>query len=328
MQITVDDIDDPGLVTVTLSQNARLFFSSLFTQEINISARSVADLNRPTHEFCVLGLEQVEGSTVEVIGNVTVNSPDCGIAVNSDADDALFLKGSVDITIGTVQITGDYVEQGNTTFWYDTLRTNAPRTDDPYADWDVEEYKGGCTGNESPQHISASGTVTVSPGTYCGGLKISGTNDVIFEPGVYVMDGGDFDVSGGGTLNGEGVSFIFTSSTEDNYGNLNVSGNKYVTFSAPPEGEEMEGVVFFQDRNAPTESENKIVGTSTIDIDGAAYFPSQQLRFGGNSGLLDTGGCVKLIARIVSFHGNPSLTNNCEGNSPLPIGNLFVNLIQ
>ena len=316
-------------VRVDLTQNASLYFTSLFMGDVNIAAAAEAEVGVPTHEFCVLGLEQVEGSTVEVIGNVTVDSPACGIAVNSSADDALNLQGNVEINIGTVQITGDYHEQGNTSFIYETLRTNAPRTDDPYEEWEIDEYKGGCDGTESQQQISTNGTVVLSPGTYCGGLKISSNNDVIFEPGVYVMDGGDFEVTGGGTMTGDGVSFVLTSSTGTNYANLDITGGKTINFTAPDKGDEMEGVVFFQDRDAPpTGSENRILGTAAIDVDGAAYFPSQRLRFGGNASLSSTAGCVKLIARIVNFHGNPNIANNCEGSAALPIGTLYVNLTR
>jgi len=43
---------------------------------------------------------------------------------------------------------------------------------------------------------SNGGDVTLSPGVYCGGISISGSQKVNFEPGVYIMDGGSFDVSG------------------------------------------------------------------------------------------------------------------------------------
>ena len=54
----------------------------------------------------------------------------------------------------------------------------------------------------------------LDPGRYCDGLKISGA-DVTFSAGTYIIDGGDFDVSGTSTLIGDGVTFVLTGSGND-----------------------------------------------------------------------------------------------------------------
>ena len=33
---------------------------------------------------------------------------------------------------------------------------------------------------------------SVNPGVYCGGLEIKGNSNVTFNPGIYVISGGDF----------------------------------------------------------------------------------------------------------------------------------------
>ena len=40
--------------------------------------------------------------------------------------------------------------------------------------------------------VNASTPVTVHPGTYYGGLKITGSGSVTFEPGTYIFAGGGF----------------------------------------------------------------------------------------------------------------------------------------
>ena len=50
-------------------------------------------------------------------------------------------------------------------------------------------------------------SVTLLPGLYIGGIKISGNANVILEPGLYYLQGGGFNVSGQATVtdNGQGV---------------------------------------------------------------------------------------------------------------------------
>ncbi len=63
----------------------------------------------------------------------------------------------------------------------------------------------GCDHNNL---VFDSGTHVLSPGVYCGGLALSGSARVEFEPGTHIMQNGDFQTSGGSTeIEGEDVTF-------------------------------------------------------------------------------------------------------------------------
>ena len=49
------------------------------------------------------------------------------------------------------------------------------------------------------------GQVTLQPGLYVGGIKISGHAEVTLAPGIYYLQGGGFSVSSGATVSGTEV---------------------------------------------------------------------------------------------------------------------------
>jgi hypothetical protein len=58
----------------------------------------------------------------------------------------------------------------------------------------------------------SSGTWTICPGTYVGGVQINGTASVTMVSGVYYMAGGGFSVTGSASLNGAAGVMIYNSS--------------------------------------------------------------------------------------------------------------------
>jgi Flp pilus assembly protein TadG len=79
--------------------------------------------------------------------------------------------------------------------------------------------QNGCTGTSIPtgtaaspsRHTISSGSATICPGTYYGGLRISGTASVTMLPGVYVMGGG-FEVLNSASVNGSSGVMIYNGS--------------------------------------------------------------------------------------------------------------------
>lgn len=300
-------------VEVTLRMPTYIWLSSLMRDGAFVAATAGVRIFRPNN-FCMLSLDPTAKGAVTIAGTATIDAPGCGIAVNSDNDRALEIQGNADITIGDVSIAGDYNIIGNSAeFNHGDLDTNSYPVEDPYADLDVPEYEP-CSESES---YSGSEPYTVpNPDGFrvlCG-IDISGTNDIDFEPGIYVLDGGSFNVQGGGTLTSEGATFILAGSGND-YARLNVTGGKTMNFTAPvDESNEFAGVIFFQDRDAPysTNKTNRLLGTSEITLNGVSYFPNQQLDFGGNN-TADIPACSMIIARTVELQGTPNMGTDCSG---------------
>jgi hypothetical protein len=340
IQIDVSEEDDVITITAVVSQSAPLFFGGLLTDgDVMLGTAAASAIIETPGDFCLLSLDESADGAFEVYGNANIDSGECGIAVNSDSATALDIWGNAEIIIGDVSVAGDYEQTGSTNFDYQTMKTDAPRVPDPYEDLEVPEF-AGCTKaqmNKGPVRVTGNVTFTPDDAPFCGGLKISSNAQVTFEPGVYVVDGGDFEVTGNSRVAGEGVSFVLTNSggsSYGRYGDIHISGNDRMALSAPAEGEEMEGVLFYQDRNAPSSTGpqcNDFTGNSDLYLSGAVYLPSRCLIVTGNHGSNDPDDelCTRIIAKTIQFSGNADLTmtNNCQSSAAEDIGTLSVRLV-
>lgn len=327
--LSVLDIDyDPatGDVVATIQEASTVFLAGMFVDDPVVGTDATARLTASEDdEFCILGLDQVSDDTVATNGNVTIDSPACGIAVNSEDLEALTFGGNSTINIGSLHVVGDYdVNGGSVDLTYDSLKTNAMPVSDPYADLELPSYMP-CSEADQSSKTTVTGTDTISPGVYCGGLDLKGNGTVTFEPGTYIIDGGDFSIAGNGYMVAEGVTIIMTNSGGSSYGDYGrfvTTGGKEITWSAPTdELDDYAGVAFYQDRNTPESTQrNFFAGNATLEVNGAIYTPSTETHWGGTADATGAeDGCIKLIGRIVSLTGTPGLQNNCEGMMTEPI---------
>src|SRR5207253_6356020 len=130
--------------------------------------------------------------------SVTVNG--CGaVVVDSSASDAVVLNGHTVISAGELDITGNYVNPHGTL--PPIVNTGVTPTPDPYASLAVPTAP-------SPTYSafsSSGGSTTLQPGTYTGGIALSGQASVTLAPGMYYLSGGGLKMSGQSSLVGMGV---------------------------------------------------------------------------------------------------------------------------
>lgn len=335
LDIQITDEDVGTVVTVTLSEKAAVLFSRIYSHdgEVYISTTAAAAVVSTPGDHCILSLSETADGAVTVQGNATLDTQDCGMAINSNSPSALDLVGNAEAYMGDVTIVGNYEEGNSTDFTYEDLDTNAPAAVDPYADLVIEDYSF----LDCEATTSFNSDADLLPGRYCGGLSLGGPGNYNLAPGTYIIDGGDFRVTGntGSVIGDGGVTIILTSSTDPNLiGNFDIQGGKNIYLVAPAEGEPYEGIVMYQDRDAPSCNNanciNNISGSSGIVLQGAAYFPSRSVTFGGDAdaAALASGEiCTRLIASTITFTGNPSMGNNCDDVAVRDIEILTVQLI-
>jgi hypothetical protein len=109
--------------------------------------------------------------------------------------------------------------------------------------------------NNYPAIAGVGPDVTLQPGTYVGGLSISGSRNVILQPGIYVMQAGfnnyGFSFGSTGSLTGDGV-MIYNDPTGGGgplQNTINITGSGAVTLTPPSSGT-YQGISIFQARNA------------------------------------------------------------------------------
>lgn len=305
-------VGDEQAVAVTLTQPLPLFYARLLGQETATVSVTATATMAEDGQYCIVGLDRDRAKTVEVTGNGSVLMT-CGIAVNSMDPSAFYMGGSAVIEATTASVTGGVEVSGSPdTTWSDgPPRTGRPPVQDPYADLDAPR-PGACSTTNLV--VSTQGTMTLDANggtmTLCGGLTVRGT--LHFEPGTYIIDGGEVSFGSQSTVTGTDVTLILTGQGTD-YATLDISAGATVDLRAPTSGE-WEDIAIYQDRDAPSTSGSGLItnhmnGNASMNVEGVVYFPSQRVYVNGTGD--STNGCMNLVARQVAFSGNSAVVNTC-----------------
>lgn len=306
---------DPDTVEVLLSRSEPRLFSAIFSNEpVAIGARAVARINE-TAKACILALSPSASGAVTVSGSTSISLTGCDVASNSNASDSFLMQGAATLSTGCLYAVGATV----TTAALDLTECDQPKeyaaaVADPYAAVAEPVVQGTCQGKNVGKPNSST-TLTpvenhpsgVAAMRFCNGLTIKG--DVVFQPGLYIIEGGDFTVNGGSSdptaagVTGSGVTFYLT-----NGAGLKLGGNTRMNLSAPTSGP-FSGILFFGGRDQ-TGITHTVAGTSDSVLQGAIYMPAGDLKYRGNSASVD--GCTQVVGYTVDLSGNSTFESHCE----------------
>lgn len=181
-----------------------------------------------------------------------------------------------------------------------------PSLSDPFAALPVPTQP---TSSFAAANYSGNMTATLKPGTYLGGIPVSGKADVTLLPGLYYLKGGGLSVSGGSLMGNGVVIYIAQQSGKDA---ISVTGQATISLTAPTSGA-YQGVAIFQDRssNAPL----AVSGRGSLDITGSIYAAAATLNISGNGkAQVFSRGSVVVDDLIVSGNG---LTINASQDPPV-----------
>jgi len=293
---------------VVLTQSMDRLFSAIFGDTpIIFEVRAVAAFEEQS-DACILALSHEASAAVDFFGNSNVALINCEVMSNSIASDAVSLGGSTDVeapcfnSVGGFEISGgsaDYELTGCT-----APRVDLPRALDPYADVPTPFLPSGCSNIPGGP---PGNTTTVSAGAggvkrFCNGLNLTG--DYVFEPGVYIIDGGQFRAGGQANITGEGVTFYTTGGAS-----IAFNGTAEINLTAPTTGD-YAGLIFFGDRDDYGEN-HTFNGTADSTITGAIYMPAGDISFQGD--FSGDNGCMQLVGNTVAFGGNANISTDCSG---------------
>ena len=284
-----------------------VFMRILGYQSAMVSTRAVAGAQDSPN--CVYALDPSATHSFNTSGSASVNAA-CGIIVDSSSGSAMVSSGGGQVTANSIAVTGNAVG----CCFSPTPQTSVPPEPDPFAGRAAPQFSG-C--DYTNLHVN-SVTRVLTPGVYCGGIDISGGNSAVtFLPGLYVLNGGGLSVSGGGTINGTGVTFYNTGSAGYAYKPLGISGGTTGMLAAPTSGP-MEAILFFQDRSITSSQTNTVSGGSTLSFEGALYFPTTPLNFSGNSS--GSAAYTIIVAQTIDFSGLSNLRagfGNLQNGNPI-----------
>jgi hypothetical protein len=288
-------------VRVQIVQQNRLTFGAMTgMQWLNAGETAVAAAVNMMPLNCVVALDASASSAIDLIGHVNLTTTDCGVAVNSNSSTALATNGNTILSASSISVVGGTDTSGSVS---PTPVTGIEPFPDPLEGVPAPTVPSGCS---HPTPTTANGITTYYPGNYCGGLSFGGGANAAFSPGTYFLISG-LSISGNATLTGSGVTFYNTFNSTYPYQGISMAGTGSVTLSAPTSGS-FEGMLFFEDRNAPTGASSSIKGNSSLNLTGAIYLPKDALTFSGNASSQQ----VMLVADTISMNGNVTLAINPE----------------
>lgn len=299
-------------VEVIVSQSQQKMFSAVLMDQVPIiTVRSVA-IRNAAGTACVLALNSISADTLLTNGSAVLNMPNCMLAANSTNNGAISINGNSSVNAYGLYTPGGYSVNGSATL----TTATTPVTDgnplvDPYSSLTMPSFSG-CHHSE----YSTNNTVILNPGVFCKGFKANANAKITLNPGTYIIDRGTFEINGQAELTGTDVTIILTSSTGSDYAKVTINGGAKINLSASTTGT-YKGLAFYQDKHASTNNDNHFNGGSTMNINGALYFPKGHTVFNGGSSI--TSPCTQIVAYSLTFNGNNNITNNCPASSVTPI---------
>jgi hypothetical protein len=306
MTTGIKNASDTAFVA-TVKQTVPLLFSLIFLPgpSQTLSATATAELVKSqTGKYCILATDPNSTDIGVYLSNgISIDTSACGVQVNSAytgaSSAALTVIGGATLKAGNVSIVGGYaVNNGGTLTVSGSTTTGASAGTNPYANVAVPTPAACPTGE--PTTVSTTGPVTISPGTYCGGLATGNSAQVTMNPGVY----------------GSGVTIVLTGSSAANVGTVTIGNGDPFTITAPTTGPTA-GIAILQDPKALSTGVSNFEGGSSMLITGALVF-SSIVDFSNGSSNNST--CTQLIAYQIVFQGGAKFGNNCSGTGTSGIG--------
>ncbi len=243
----------------------------------------------------ILLLDPTGSGALTATGNAAVTVSDannCGaIVINSSSPSAGIASGNAVVTAGEYDITGvsGTHTSGHGAFVYgDELNNGESPTVDPLAGIPTPPNAGP---PNAVVNDSGGPTLMLWPGTYNGGIHVSGKGSVFLNPGVYYLNGGGFSVSGQGSVSGDGVT-IYNAPTKNSDG-FSFSGQAVVRLTGQTTGVD-QSIVFFQ--NPTSTAQFQVSGNASLNLSGIIYAADAAIQVSGQAVLLDQANAARTVA--------------------------------
>ena len=320
------DAANASAIQVVIKQKQSPLNPSVVYSGFTVSAQAVAVPVPSTTPPCIVQLSPAASPGISIGNGANVHLGTCGIeACSTNSTQALLINGGATVTAQGLSAAGAISLSGGLTInsthninslagcptGICTANTACAKTPDPYAAQiaSLTLPPGGCslgTGQNYAWH-SGNPAYTFNPGVWCGGVTFGQGLTYKLNPGVYYVNAGTFNVTGGATLNGTGVTIVLTGSGSS-YANVNIAGAAF-NVSAPTSGT-TSGIALLGDPKGPSTDTNTFQGGSQQNIQGAMYFPSESVVINNGTATNSTA-CTQLVAGKISFQGGMSFGSSC-----------------
>lgn len=312
-------------VTVTLTQAAprTLLLAEVapYNETLRVEASAAA---RGGNNVCVVAL-QPDGDAINMTDFATVSARSCAILSNSTSSAALVARKQSLVEADLICSAGGY-DGATANFSPKAPMTDCPayadplaaRTPPPVGPCTYTNYRVGFLNVQPGQGVAPLITTRLSPGVYCGGLRIDDLAEVDFDPGAYVVKDGPLLVGKHSILAGDNVGFYFVG----DLATFRFDKDAKIDLSAPKDGP-MAGVLFFEDRAAPAGRNFEILSEDARRLIGTIYLSRANLVVDTQKPVADQSAYTAIVARRIEMKGKPTLVLNADYDMtdvPVPSG--------
>lgn len=298
-----------GVATTKINTTlARVF--SVNTLDVSTQATAAAD---SSGKVCILVLDAAAPQALLVNNGAQISAPNCEIHVKSKAAPAAVFNAGTSIDSLRLCISGsNVIDNGGS---HPNTQTSCTTADDPYVGRYPDPSSASCDVTNMNYN---GGAVTLNPGVYCGWTNFNAAPTVTFQPGVYVIKGGGWNVNGG-TWTGNGVTFFFADQSK-----IQFNSGVAATISAPTAGPYKDVVIFEAGGLVP--SPFVLDDSIGMNLTGLIYLPSRDTTFNAASNLFskDTTLVVKTLILDQTNWSLDSTSTEIGGSS----GPLAVRLVE
>jgi Flp pilus assembly protein TadG len=303
-----------GSVTVALSESWTPFFAHFISTGVTpVNVQATAKLAGSTN-ICVLALNASDNKTMHLDTSAKMTANGCGVYSNANHNHAIWLDNNATITAAlTCAVGGIKLKSGGAIT--PAAVTNCPAVADPLASRPKPTIPSACSATNL---VLSSGTTTLAPGLYCGGLKVTGTAQVTLAAGTYVISGAPLEVSGTSTFAGSHVGFYLDGPAAT----LNFKDTATINLTGATNSE-MAGLLVFEDPAAPAGRQHHIASTKVENLTGTIYLPQGYLLVDPNAVVAGSSAYTAIIANRLELTAGPELVLNSNYGStdvPVPAG--------
>jgi len=304
--------DDRRSVTISASQQQQMIISQVISSAPAMISVSASASLSGTMTLCLLALEPTAEKAILLTANSRIDAPECDAQANSASSSAVFTGGNAGVDARLTCAAGGF---GGTVRIMGERNSDCPVISDPLASRPPPPVEG-CKPDNQP--IENRGNVFLTPGTYCGGIRIGANSNVVFQPGVYVIKDGPFVISANSEISGTGVGFYFVGDAGQTTV-FSASPQSAIDFSAPVNGP-LAGILFFEDRAAPPLRVFEILSDRARNLLGTFYIPKGQFSVRSGMPVGDKSAFTVIVANRVDLSGSPRLTLNANyGDTDVPV---------
>ncbi|WP_186442288.1 TadE/TadG family type IV pilus assembly protein [Methylorubrum populi] len=353
IQVTV--APDKTSVEARAEQVIKLTFGAFVGMaSMPISARAKASVVGRMR-LCMLALDPAAAGAFNMERNAQVTAYDCALYSNSSSVSGMVGRDGALARAQTICSAGGFKDdRANFT---PHPQTGCPVIQDPLRNRPAPT-SGSClnlpeilrladvlTGKSKGTNVVAE-TVTLDPGTYCGGLHVTKNAVVTLRPGIYVMKDGPLIVDKKATMSGRDVGFYFSG----NNSGLLFDKKTTIDLSAPTTGV-MAGLLMAEDPyvtlpidpvlavdtllgdtitpTPPPLNASKpmriyrIISDNARTMLGTIYLPAGRLVIDSSRPVADLSAYTVVVAQQINLYEGPNLFLNADYNRssvPLPQG--------